>query len=81
MESECKRYRHTARVALLSFEPQSDRWVMPAAAFSDTVSLPFAHTEIPVPVGFDAILTAAYGAEAIPRRTGLWARIRQIIEK
>jgi D-alanyl-D-alanine carboxypeptidase len=26
-------------------------------------------------------LTAAYGAEAIPKRTGLWARIRQIIEK
>jgi D-alanyl-D-alanine carboxypeptidase len=26
-------------------------------------------------------LTAAYGAEAIPKRTGLWARLRQIIEK
>ena len=68
MEAECKRYRHTARVALLSFEPQSDRWVMPVAAFADTVSLPFAHTEIPVPVGFDAILTTAYGDYLTPRQ-------------
>ncbi len=68
MEQECKRYRHTARVALLSFEPQSDRWVMPASAFAGAVEWRFEHTEIPVPVGFDTILTTAYGDYLTPRQ-------------
>lgn len=68
MERECKRYKSTSRVALLSFDPQSDRWVMPRAAFSGAVEMPFEQTRVPVPVGFDAILTAAYGDWRIPRR-------------
>lgn len=68
MERECRRYRDTARVALLSFEPRSDRWVMPADAFSGAVYLPFEHTRIPVPVGFDDVLTAAYGDYRTPRQ-------------
>lgn len=67
MERECMRYRHTARVALLSFLPESDGWVMPAAAFSGAVAMPFEDTVIPVPVGFDTILTAAYGDWRTPR--------------
>lgn len=68
MEGECKRYRHTSRVALLSFDPQSDRWVMPADAFVGAVYWPFEHTRIPVPVGFDDILTTAYGDWRTPRQ-------------
>lgn len=67
METECKRYHHTARVALLSFEPQSDRWVMPTSAFVGAVWWPFEHTKIPIPVGFDTILTTAYGDYLTPR--------------
>lgn len=68
MEAECKRYRHTSRVALLSFEPQSDRWVMPAAAFAGAVEWDFESVKIPIPVGFDAILANAYGDYLTPRR-------------
>lgn len=68
MERECTRYRDTARVALLSFDPQSDRWVMPRDAFSAAAELPFEHTCIPVPVGFDTILAAAYGDYRTPRQ-------------
>lgn len=68
MERECRRYRDTARVALLSFEPHSDRWVMPRDAFSGAVYLPFEYTRIPVPVGFDDVLTAAYGDYRTPRQ-------------
>lgn len=68
MEEECRRYRRTGRVALLSFAPLSDRWVMPADAFAGMVYFPFEDTRIPVPVGFDAILTAAYGDWRTPRR-------------
>jgi lipopolysaccharide cholinephosphotransferase len=68
MEQECRRYSHTSRVALLSFEPQSDRWVLPAAAFAGAVYWPFEHTKIPIPVGFDEVLTVAYGDWRIPRQ-------------
>lgn len=68
MEAECKRYRDTSRVALLSFQPQSDRWVMPATAFSAAVRWSFEDTHIPIPVGFDAILTTAYGDWRTPRQ-------------
>lgn len=70
MERECKRYDAlpTRRVGLLSFAPQSDRWVMPRKCFAGTAHLPFEYTNIPVPVDFDAILTAAYGDYLIPRR-------------
>lgn len=63
MEAECKRYEAlpTRRVGLLSFEPQSDRWVMPRKCFAGAAYLPFEYTRIPVPVDFDTILTAAYG--------------------
>lgn len=63
MERECTRYEgaSTRRVGLLSFAPQSDRWVMPRSCFSDAAWLPFEFTRIPVPVDFDAILTTAYG--------------------
>lgn len=61
MEAECKRYHRTSRVALLGFAPQSDRWVMPASAFAGSVRWSFEGTTIPIPVGFDAVLTAAYG--------------------
>lgn len=67
MEAECKRYENTSRVALLSFLPASDRWVMPADAFAQAVAMPFEDTVIPVPVGFDAVLTAAYGDWRTPR--------------
>ena len=77
MEAECKRYCHTGRVALLSFDPLSDRWVMPTAAFAGMVYFPFEDTRIPVPAGFDGILTAAYGDWWVPRHTptcheGVW---------
>lgn len=68
MEEECKRYENTSRVALLSFDPQSDRWVMPADAFAGAVYWPFEDTKIPIPVGFDDVLTAAYGDWRIPRK-------------
>ena len=68
MEAECKRYRHTCRVALLTFDPPSDRWVMPADAFAAAVEWPFEGVKIPIPVGFDAVLTAAYGDWRTPRR-------------
>lgn len=70
MERECRRYEtaSTQRVALLSFDPLSDRWVMPRRAFDGAVYLPFEYTRIPVPVGFDAVLTAAYGDYRTPRQ-------------
>ena len=63
MEGECKRYDAlpTRRVGLLSFDPQSDRWVMDRRCFEGAAYLPFEYVSIPVPVGFDAILTGAYG--------------------
>ena len=67
MENECRRYRHTGRVALLSFAPQSDRWVIPVHAFSAAVEWGFESVKIPIPVGFDAILTTAYGDWRTPR--------------
>ena len=66
MEGECRRYHRTHRVALLSFLPQSDRWVLPASAFSAAVEWEFENVKIPIPVGFDAILTTAYGDWRIP---------------
>ena len=68
MEGECKQYENTSRVALLSFDPQSDRWVMPADAFAGALYWPFEDTKIPIPVGFDDILTAAYGDWRIPKK-------------
>lgn len=68
MEEACRRYKNTRRVALLSFEPQSDRWVMPAAAFAEAIMWDFESTQIPVPVGFDEVLTAAYGDWRTPRQ-------------
>lgn len=68
MEQECRRFSNTKRVALLSFDPQSDRWVMPAAAFAGAVWWPFERTRIPIPVGFDTILTTAYGDYLTPRQ-------------
>lgn len=70
MERECTRYEGvpTRRVGLLSFEPMSERWVMPRAALNGVVYLPFECTRVPVPVGFDAILTAAYGEYRTPRQ-------------
>ncbi len=68
MEQECRRYQNTARVALLTFQPRSDRWVMPTSAFDGAVYFPFEHTQIPLPVGFDTILTTAYGDYLTPRQ-------------
>lgn len=70
MERECRRYagEATQRVGLLSFAPDEDRWVMPRACFSAAVRMPFEWVELPIPVGFDAILTAAYGDYRTPRR-------------
>lgn len=68
MEGECKRYKNTSRVALLSFDPGSDRWVMPADAFAGAVYWPFEDAKIPIPVGFDEVLTAAYGDWRTPRK-------------
>lgn len=70
MEAECKRYegRPTARVGLLSFAPQSDRWVMPRRCFDGAAYLPFEYTRIPVPVDFDTILSTAYGDYLTPQR-------------
>lgn len=63
MERECKRYdgAPTCRVALLSFAPDADRWVMPRRCFSGEAYLPFEFTRIPVPLDADAILAIAYG--------------------
>ena len=63
MERECRRYEGepTDRVALLTFAPAADRWVMPRACYSDEGYLPFEFTDIPVPVDCDRILAAAYG--------------------
>ena len=70
MEAECKRYdgQSTRRVGLLSFDPRSDRWVMPRSCFAGAAYLPFEHTRIPVPVDFDTILTTAYGDYLTPRQ-------------
>ena len=70
MERECTRYEGvpTRRVGLLSFDPASERWVMPRAAFDGAVWMPFECTRIPVPTGFDTILTAAYGDYRTPRQ-------------
>ena len=70
MEKACRRYNTvpTARVAMLSFDPQSDRWVMPRAAFAGAVYRPFEHIRVPVPVGFEEILTAAYRDYRTPRQ-------------
>ena len=67
MEEECKRYTRTERVALLTFQPESERWVMPADAFAGTVAWPFEDTGVPVPVGYDGVLAAAYGDWRTPR--------------
>ena len=63
MERECRRYEGepTDRVALLTFAPAADRWVMPRVCYSDEGYLPFEFTDIPVPVDCDRILAAAYG--------------------
>ena len=70
MERECRRYEGvpTERVALLSFDPLSDRWVWPHRCFDHRTYLPFEFTRIPVPTGYDAVLTAAYGDYRVPRQ-------------
>lgn len=70
MERECRRYEGvpTQRVALLSFDPSSDRWVCPRRCFEGAVRLPFEFMSIPVPRGYDAVLTAAYGDYRTPRQ-------------
>lgn len=68
MERECKRYVDMGRVGLLTFAPLSDRWVMPTAAFDATVWMPFECTRVPVPAGYDTILTTAYGDYSTPRQ-------------
>ena len=70
MERECRRYEGTSagRVALLSFDPLSDRWVYPRRCFANTTYLPFEFTRIPAPTGYDAVLAAAYGDYRVPRQ-------------
>ena len=51
----------TDRVALLTFAPTADRWVMPRACFDGEGYLPFEFLSIPVPTDCDRILETAYG--------------------
>jgi len=63
MEKACKKYegKGTARVAMLSFEPDNDRWVYPVHCFEETLTVPFENTEIVIPAGYDEMLTITYG--------------------
>ncbi|MBQ9859247.1 MAG: LicD family protein [Clostridia bacterium] len=68
MERACKAYTDTERVALLSFDAANDRLVMPRRCFADGVELPFEHTTIPAPVGYEQALTIQYGDYMTMRR-------------
>lgn len=62
-EKACMQYngQDTKRVGLLSFMPQNDRLQFPTQAFSGVQTVPFEHTTIDIPVGYDALLSHQYG--------------------
>lgn len=63
MEKACTAYegKGMARVALLSFEADNDKLVFPRRCVEETVPAPFESIEIPIPTGYDELLTIQYG--------------------
>ncbi len=63
LEKACRKYNgtDTKRVAMISFDTFSDRWVFPRHCFAEVQKVPFEHTEIVIPAGYDEMLTIAYG--------------------
>lgn len=68
MEAACTACTDTRRVALLSFDAANDRLVMPRHCFEGTVTLPFEHTTIPAPIGYEEALTIQYGDYMVMRK-------------
>ncbi|MBR5523667.1 MAG: LicD family protein [Clostridia bacterium] len=63
LEKACRKYngKDTQRVAMISFDTFSDRWVFPRRCFNEVQKAPFENTEIVIPAGYDEMLTIAYG--------------------
>ena len=62
MERACRKYngKDTGRVAMISFDTFCDRWVFPRHCFEKALTVPFEHTQIVIPSGYDEMLTTAY---------------------
>ncbi len=70
LEKVCTRYSQqpTHRVGALTFDADEDKFLFPRHCFRGTVRMPFEHLQIPVPVGFDEVLTIQYGEYRTMRR-------------
>ena len=70
MEAACTAYegKGTRRVALMTFAPQDNRLVFPVACLTGDREVAFEHTTIPIPEGYDEMLTIQYGDYLTMRR-------------
>ncbi|MBQ8683111.1 MAG: LicD family protein [Clostridia bacterium] len=63
MEKACTAYngKGMKRVALISFDVDNDRMVWPVHTMDDVLTVPFENTQVPIPAGYDEIMTIQYG--------------------
>lgn len=70
MEKACTAYegKGTGRVALMTFEPDDDRLVFPVRCLTGEQEVPFEYTTMPIPDGYDEMLTIQYGEYLVMRQ-------------
>lgn len=72
MEQAARRYNSTAteRVGMLTFMPANERLQFHVADFDEVRRVPFEHTTIDIPAGYDRVLRDQYGDYTHPVQAG-----------
>ncbi len=68
MEAAARRYNHTdtERIGMLTFMPENERLHFCTEDFDAVRSVPFEHTTIDIPAGYDRVLRDQYGDYTVP---------------